>query len=306
MEENQEKNLDRHSGIVALAGRPNVGKSTLLNRLLGQKISIVSRKAQTTRQQVLGILTAESWQIVFIDTPGVIEPHDRLQEYMLQASFKAVSGADLVLMMIEASVGDILEDQPLLERLRGVDVPRLLLINKIDLMDKPRLLPLIAQFDKTGLFDSILPVSALTGDGLPELTREIVARLPKSPFLYSEDQIATQPMRFFVAELVRETIYDMLHDELPYASTVVVDEYKERPKNKIFIRTLIFVERESQKKIIIGRKGDQLKRIGQAARKKIEEFTGNGVYLELWVKVRDKWRKDSLFLKQAGFDPQAI
>ncbi|MFH1071501.1 MAG: GTPase Era, partial [Candidatus Glassbacteria bacterium] len=235
-----------------------------------------------------------------------IEPHDRLQEYMLQASFKAVSGADMVLMMIEASVGDILEDQPLLERLRGVDVPRFLLINKIDLMDKPRLLPLIAQFDKTGLFDSILPVSALTGDGLPELTREIVARLPKSPFLYSEDQIATQPMRFFVAELVRETIYDMLHDELPYASTVVVDEYKERPKNKIFIRTLIFVERESQKKIIIGRKGDQLKRIGQDARRKIEEFTGNGVYLELWVKVRDKWRKDSLFLKQAGFDPQAI
>jgi GTP-binding protein Era len=306
MEESRETNLKRRSGIVAIAGRPNVGKSTLLNQLLGQKISIVSHKAQTTRQQVLGILTGEAWQIVFIDTPGVMEPHDSLQEYMLQASFRAVSGADMVLMITEANVRDVLEEQALLERLRGVDVPRLLLINKIDLIDKSRLLPLIAKFHATGLFDSILPVSALTGDGLTELTREIVSRLPESPFLYSEDQLATQPMRFFAAELVRETLYEMLHDELPYASTVIVDEYKERPKNKIFVRTLIYVERESQKKIIIGRKGDQLKRIGQAARLKIEEFTGNGVYLELWVKVREKWRKDSLFLKQAGFDPQAI
>ena len=283
-----------------------MGKSTLLNRLLGQKISIVSHKAQTTRQQVLGILTGDNWQIVFIDTPGVMQPHDRLQEYMLQASFRAVSGADMVLVITEAKVGDTLEYQPLLERLRSVDVPRLLLINKIDLIDKPRLLPLIAEFDRTGLFEAILPVSALRGEGLEALVSEIICRLPASPFLYSEDQIATQPMRFFAAELVRETLFEMLHDELPYSSTVVVEEYKERPKNKIFIRTLIYVERESQKKIIIGRSGEQLKRIGLAARRKIEELTDTGIYLELLVKVRANWRRDSLFLKQAGFDPRAI
>lgn len=290
------------SGIVAIAGRPNVGKSTLLNAMLGQKISIVSRKAQTTRQQVLGILSRDNWQVAFIDTPGVIDPRDRLQEFMVRASFKAVSGADLVVVMIEARSRHDPELEELLKRLGGLDVPRLLVINKVDLVEKESLLPLIQRFDNSGIFEAIVPVSALHGEGVEELLGEIAGRLPEGPFLYDPEQIASQPMRFFAAELIRETIFESTRDELPYATTVAVDEYKERAAGKIYIRALIYVERESQKKIIIGRKGAQLKQIGRDARKKIEEFTGVGVFLELWVKVRAKWRKDLPFLQDSGFD----
>ena len=289
------------SGIVAIAGAPNVGKSTLLNNLLGQKLSIVSRKAQTTRQQVLGILTREGCQIVFLDTPGVIEPRDKLQEFMTRASFKAVSGADLVIVMVEATEQGITSDRQLFERISRVDVPCLLAINKVDLVKKPRLLPLIAEYADTGLFDEILPVSALKGEGLDELLTAVIERLPERPFLYSEDQLATQPVRFFAAELIRETLYELLHDELPYATTVVVEDFKERERNKIYIRAIIYSERESQKKIIIGRKGEQLKRIGRAARAKIEDFLESGIYLDLWVKVRQKWRKNGFFLNTAGY-----
>ena len=289
------------SGIVAIAGAPNVGKSMLLNNLLGQKISIVSHKAQTTRQQVLGILTREDCQIVFLDTPGVIQPRDKLQEFMTRASFKAVSGADLVIVMVEATEQGITADRQLFERISRVDVPCLLAINKIDLVKKPALLPLIAEYADTGLFEEILPVSALKGEGLSELLNAVVERLPEGPFLYSEDQLATQPIRFFAAELVRETLYEFLHDELPYATTVVVEDFKERERNKIYIRAIIYAERESQKKIIIGRKGEQLKRIGRTARAKIEDFLESGVYLDLWVKVRQKWRKNGFFLNTAGY-----
>jgi GTP-binding protein Era len=289
------------SGIVAIAGVPNVGKSTLLNNLLGQKLSIVSRKAQTTRQQVLGILTREDCQIVFLDTPGVIQPRDKLQEFMTRTSFKAVSGADLVIVMVEATEQGITADRQLFERISRVDVPCLLAINKVDLVKKLTLLPLIAEYADTGLFEEILPVSALKGEGLSELLDAVVQRLPEGPFLYSEDQLATQPVRFFAAELIRETLYELLHDELPYATTVVVEDFKERERNKIYIRAIIYAERESQKKIIIGRKGEQLKRIGRTARTKIEDFLESGVYLDLWVKVRQKWRKNGFFLNTAGY-----
>ena len=291
----------RKSGVVAIAGLPNVGKSTLLNTLLGQKISIVSRKAQTTRQQVLGILTGEDYQIAFLDTPGVIQPRDKLQEFMTRASFKAVSGADLVIVIVEATEPDSMADQQLLERISRVDVPRFLAINKVDLVKKPALLPLIAEYADTGLFEEILPISALKGDGLDELLGAVVKRLPEGPFLYSEDQLATQPIRFFASELIRETLYEFLHDELPYATTVLVEDFKERAGNRIYIRAIIYAERDSQKKIIIGRKGEQLKRIGKAARAKIEDFAESGVYLDLWVKVRQKWRKNGFFLNTAGY-----
>lgn len=291
----------RKSGIVALAGLPNVGKSTLLNTLLGQKISIVSRKAQTTRQQVLGILTGEDYQIVFLDTPGVIQPRDKLQEFMTRASFKAVSGADLVIVIVEATEPDLMADRQFLDRIGRVDVPRILAINKVDLVKKPSLLPLISEYADTGLFEEILPISALKGEGLAELLGAVVKRLPGGPFLYSEDQLATQPIRFFAAELIRETLCEFLHDELPYATTVLVEDYKERAANKIYIRAVIYAERDSQKKIIIGRKGEQLKRIGRAARAKIEDLVGSGVYLDLWVKVRQNWRKNDFFLNTAGY-----
>jgi GTP-binding protein Era len=292
----------KRSGVVAITGRPNVGKSTLLNNLLGQKLSIVSSKAQTTRQQILGILTRENSQIVFIDTPGFIEPHDRLQEFMIQASFKAVSGADLVILITEARERDTLADSILLDRLSKVDVPRIVAINKIDLVPKETLLPLMDEFRKTGLFEAIVPISAILGDGLDRLIAEIETRLAPGEFHYSEDQIATQPLRFFAAELIRETLYELLHDELPYATTVQVEEYKERPGKKVYIRALVYTERESQKKIIIGSQGAQLKKIGQVARRKIEEFIDNEVYLDLWVKVKEKWRKNKSFLNIAGYN----
>ncbi len=295
-----------HSGVVALVGKPNVGKSTLLNAMLGQKISIVSRKAQTTRQQVLGILSREDWQVAFIDTPGVMEPKDRLQEFMVKSSFKAVSGADLAVVMADARRGGEEEFDELLGRLARMDVPRVLAINKMDLVEKTSLLPLIRRFSDSGLFEAIVPVSALHGQGVNELLGEISSRLPAGPFLYDPEQIATQPMRFFAAELVRETIFEQTRDELPYATTVAVDEYKERAAGKVYIRALIYVERESQKKIIIGRKGALLKLIGRESRQKIEEFTGTGVFLELWVKVREKWRRDQPFLHESGFGKNQI
>ncbi len=297
------KETKQRSGVVAIAGRPNVGKSTLLNRMLGQKLSIVSHKAQTTRQQVLGILTEGDCQVAFIDTPGVMEPKTRLQELMVQASFKAVSGADLAVLLVDAADRGTPADTPLLERLGQVDVPRLLAINKIDLVgEKEELLPLIAEYHRTGLFEAIVPLSALKGDGVERLLGEIRRRLPQGPFLYSPDQIATQPMRFFAAELIRETIFELLHDELPYASTVMVEDYKEREQGKIYISAVIYTERDSQKRIIIGKGGQQLKRIGQLSRVKIEEFIEAGVYLELWVKVRENWRRNEDFLNTSGFD----
>ncbi len=298
----QNEKATTRSGIVALVGKPNVGKSTLLNAMLGQKLSIVSRKAQTTRQQVLGILSREDWQAAFIDTPGVMEPKDRLQEFMVQSSFRAVSGADLAVVMVDARRGRDDELDDLFERLARMDVPRVLAINKMDLVEKTALLPLIKRFSESALFKAIVPVSALHGQGVEELLGEIAGRIPDGPFLYDPEQIATQPMRFFAAELIRETIFEQTRDELPYATTVAVDEYKERATGKTFIKALIYVERDSQKKIIIGRKGALLKLIGRESRCKIEEFTGTGVFLELWVKVRDKWRKDQPFLHESGFD----
>lgn len=298
----QNEKATTRSGIVALVGKPNVGKSTLLNAMLGQKLSIVSRKAQTTRQQVLGILSREDWQAAFIDTPGVMEPKDRLQEFMVQSSFRAVSGADLAVVMVDARRGRDDELDDLFERLARMDVPRVLAINKMDLVEKTALLPLIKRFSDSALFETIVPVSALHGQGVEELLGEIAGRIPDGPFLYDPEQIATQPMRFFAAELIRETIFEQTRDELPYATTVAVDEYKERATGKTYIKALIYVERDSQKKIIIGRKGALLKLIGRESRGKIEEFTGTGVFLELWVKVRDKWRKDQPFLHESGFD----
>jgi len=284
---------ERHrSGVVAIAGRTNVGKSTLLNRILGQKLSIVSPKAQTTRQRVLGILTRPGFQAVFADTPGIIQPGNVLQEHMIQASFRAVSGADLSLLIIEATQPGHPDDKLLLKRLSLFKGPRILAINKIDLVSKKILLPQISEYDSSGLFVGIIPVSALQGDGVDTLVKEIAAHLPEGPVLYAEDQIAVQPLRFFASELLRETLYELLHEELPYATAVKVDEYKERPGQKTYIRALIYAERSSQKAIIIGRRGEMLKRIGKIARVKIEEFLGEKVYLELWVKVKGKWKKN--------------
>jgi len=302
-EKGQSLTINKRSGVVAIAGKPNVGKSTLMNNLLGQKISIVSSKAQTTRQQVFGIMSGPGYQALFIDTPGVIQPRDRMQKMMIQTSFKAVSGADIVIYILDASQNDASLEQELGGRLRSLKIPLILALNKIDLIEKERLLPLIAGYAKENLFEEIVPVSALGGDGLEELLAQVVKRLPAGDFMYSEEQIATQPMRFFAAELIRETIFEQLRQELPYAAAVMVEEYQERPGNKAYIKAVIYVEREGQKAILIGRGGEQLKKLGREARVKIEELAGSSVYLDLWVKVRENWRKNDSFLKMVGYTP---
>ncbi|MEA2062659.1 MAG: GTPase Era [Gemmatimonadota bacterium] len=293
-----------HCGVVALLGRPNVGKSTLLNRILEQKISIVSHKAQTTRQRVLGIFSRPGFQAVFADTPGIMQPHNKLQEYMVQASMRAVSGADLSLVIVDATGQSHPEDKSLFERLATLRGRRLLAINKIDLVEqKNLLLPRIAEYSAAGLFEEIIPVSALTGQGVDLLLDKIAANLPQGQFLYDEQQIAVQPLRFFAAELIRETLYEMLHEELPYATAVGIEEYREHSEKgrKTYIQALIYAERDSQKAIIIGRAGSMLKRIGRAARVKIEEMAGEPVYLELRVKVMEKWRANQSFLRMVGY-----
>ncbi|MBN2289506.1 MAG: GTPase Era [Candidatus Glassbacteria bacterium] len=289
------------SGVAAIAGRTNVGKSTLLNRILGQKLSIVSPKAQTTRQQVLAILTRPGFQVVFADTPGVMKPGSPLQEHMIKASFRALSGADLSLLIVEATLERHPDDSLLLEHLKLFKGPRILAINKIDLVPKEYLLPQIDSYHRGGLFEAIVPVSALKGEGVEALVGEIVRHLPAGPALYAEDQVAVQPLRFFASELIRETLYELLREELPYATAVKIDEYREQSGRKTYILALIYTERDSQKGIIIGRKGETLKRIGEVARKKIEKLAGEPVYLELRVKVKEKWSRNESFLNMVGY-----
>lgn len=289
------------SGIVAIAGRPNVGKSTLMNSMLGQKLSIVSAKAQTTRQRINGILTGEDFQIVFTDTPGIINPGNLLQESMIECSYRAMSGADAVMLVIDADQQDHPEDKVLIDWLKDLRLPSILVINKIDLVKKADLLPKIEEYSDFNIFQSVNPVCALTGDGNAGLLKELKNILPCGSPYYDKDQIAVAPMRFFAAELIRETIFETLYDEIPYTTTVQVEEYKEHRRKKTFIRAVIYTERDSQKAIIIGKNGQQLKKIGAASRLKIEEMSGEAVFLDLWVKVREKWRKNAAFLKEAGY-----
>lgn len=276
------------AGYVAIIGLPNVGKSTLLNRLLKVKLSIVSRKPQTTRNQIIGILTEGDAQAVFVDTPGVITPKYEVHSMMMKAIREALAGADIVLWLTD--VDTAVSGDELVKKLlpRGT---RLLAINKIDrAANKNELLPKIDHYQKMG-FDEVFLISALGGEGLDELKRAILARLPEGTFFFPEDQLTEHPERFFVGELIREQIFDAYGEEIPYASFVTVEEFKERDLGKYYIRAVVHVEKDSQKSIIIGRKGAALKRLGTKARKAIELFLEHEVFLDLWVKVKQNWRR---------------
>lgn len=286
-----------HCGYVAIIGKPNVGKSTLSNLLLGENLSIVTPKPQTTRHRILGILDGENYQIIFLDTPGLIaEPKYKLHELMNKTLYLALQDADLVILMIEP--------QPeLQEELQLLDIKKdtILVINKIDLIQKDLLLPLIDSIQKTYNFKEIIPISAIRRDGISQLFNCILKYLPLNLPYFPKDILTNQPERFFVGEIIREKIFEHYSQEIPYATTVVIEEFKEREGRKDYIRAIIYVERDSQRLILIGKKGEVLKKIGQSARQKIELFLGRPVFLELWVKTKKKWKDDIKALKELGY-----
>jgi len=286
------------SGYISIIGKPNVGKSTLLNRLLKIKLSIVTAKPQTTRKRILGILTEGEYQCYFLDTPGVIDPSYALQEQMVKQIKKAITDADIIVWMINPWFKP--EDYPATFLKACKKKPVLCVINKIDLVQKGELLKVIDEVKELPVKE-IIPISALSGDGIEACKKNIFKYLHEGPFLYPEEDISDQPERFFVAELIREKVFTSFSKEIPYSTCVLIDEFKERERGKDFIRAIIYVERKSQKGILIGKNGEALKKVGEQARRAIEEFLGRGVYLELWVKVKEKWRKDRKFLKELGY-----
>ncbi len=298
-------NQDRpfRSGYVAIAGEPNVGKSTLLNALLGQKLSIVTRKPQTTRQRVVGILNREDAQIIFLDTPGLLDPKYLLQEKMLDAARLALADADVILVLNEFRKGTELDPrvESELARPSAAAAVRVLVINKVDTVARQEVLPIIDHFAKLGRFHAIIPISASKGENLDRLVDVVVDSLPVHPAYYPDDIASEAPERFFAAELIRETIFEQFREEIPYSTAVEIREFKERETGVAYILADIIVERKSQKGILIGRRGESLKGVGTAARAKIEAFLDRPVFLELYVKVGKDWRGSDDWMNKLGY-----
>ena len=288
------------AGYVTLLGRPNAGKSTLLNRLIGEHLSIVTSKAQTTWQRVTGILTVDSDQLIFLDTPGLLEAKDLLQRAMLGAALEALSEADVVLLVIDSSRRPDTKETARIERaLEEARAPIVVALNKIDEATSDQVSAWDAWLAKN-VEGSVHHVSALEGDGAESLLAAVREKLPDSPFLYPDDEIASDPVRFFVAELVRECIFELYHQEIPYSVMCQVEEFREG-QDPVYIQMNVFVERKSQKGIVIGNKGAAIRALGTCARVKIEHFLGERVYLDLWVKPLKAWRKNRSHLNQLGF-----
>ncbi|MFZ2447142.1 MAG: GTPase Era [Syntrophobacteraceae bacterium] len=291
------------SGYVAIVGAPNVGKSTLLNKLLRQKISITAPKPQTTRNRIVGILTAPGYQMILVDTPGIHKAQDDFNRSLVDTALSTLNEADAVCFMIEPEGSGRQVNEYIVENLREVRTPAILVINKVDAVkNKAELLPLIESYRQRLDFRAVVPISALRGDGVPELMDEILSLLPDGPQYYPDEFVTDQPERFFVAELIREKIFRLAHQEVPYAVAVLVEKFTEIPeRNRIEIDATIHVERDSQKAIIIGKGGQMLKEIGKQARGEIEAFLGCHVYLGLFVRVTKNWRKDARALQDFGY-----
>jgi GTP-binding protein Era len=287
------------SGFVSIVGRPNSGKSTLLNRLVGEKVSIVTDKPQTTRHVVRGIVTRSEGQITFLDTPGIHKPIHRMNERMMKSVKDAMADVDLVLLIVDASAAFGRGEAFTLELLKPVKTKKFLLLNKIDRIQKKKLLPIMDQYSKLGDFEEIIPISALKGENTEQLLQEIFKNLQEGPMFYPADQISDQQQRTIAAELIREQAILLTEEELPYSTAVVIDRFEEGEKICRILAS-IFVERESQKAIVIGKAGQKLKEIGTAARKEAESFLGVKVFLELHVKVKKGWRDDEDMLRTLG------
>jgi len=287
-------------GYAAIIGLPNAGKSTLLNTLLGQKISIVTRRPQTTRHRIMGILTDTDSQIIFLDTPGILNPAYKMQEHLVSFIHKSVEDANVIVLIVDATNGK--SNFGLIETILGrSDKPVILLINKIDLIKKAEVLELIEKYQSLFGFQTIIPISARNNDGVQLVLDEIKKVLPVHPKFFPEDEITEHTERFLTSELIREAIFDRYYDEIPYSCHVQIEEFKERENGMIFILAYIFIEKDSQKSIIIGKDGTMIRALGIDARSKIEEFLDSKIYLELRVKVEPNWRKMEKSLQRFGY-----
>ena len=291
-----------HSGFVALIGAPNVGKSTLVNRLVGTKVSIVTHKVQTTRALIRGIIIHNNTQIVLVDTPGIFTPKRRLDRAMVTTAWSGAKDADIVLVLVDAAKGLDEETEEVFASLSKVKQEKILVINKVDSVPRPSLLELTKKLNEGQTFSETFMISALKGTGCDDLLDYLAKKLPEGPWYYPEDQISDMPMRQLAAEITREKLYMRLHNELPYASTVETESWEERPDGSVKINQIIYVEREGQKKIVLGTKGETIKAIGQAARKELMEILEQKVHLFLFVKVRDHWSDDPERYREMGLD----
>lgn len=289
------------SGFVAIIGRPNVGKSTLLNRIIGQKIAIMSDKAQTTRNKIQGVYTTDHSQIVFIDTPGIHKPKHKLGDFMVEAAYSALREVDAVLFLVSADQKRGPGDNFIIERLKNVEAPVFLIINKIDTIHPDALFEIIEDYQALMPFAEIMPISATEGNNVPKLLETLETYLEEGPQYYPADQVTDHPEYFVVSELIREKVLHLTHEEVPHSVAVVVEDMSRDEYDKIHVRANIIVERTSQKGIIIGKGGKMLKNIGIKARKDIENLLGDHVYLELWVKVEKNWRDKQRQLQSFGY-----
>lgn len=292
---------EHKSGFVAIVGRPNVGKSTLLNRIVGQKIAIMSDKAQTTRNKIQGVYTTPEAQLIFIDTPGIHKPKHRLGDFMVEAAYSALKEVDAVLFMISADQKRGRGDDFIIERLKNVHSPVYLIINKIDKIHPDELLGIIEDYSTQMPFAQVIPISATEGNNVERLMDVLVSEMPEGPQYFPDDQVTDHPEYFIVSELIREKVLFLTRDEVPHSVAVVVDSMKRNENDKIHIQATIIVERDSQKGIIIGKGGKMLKQVGTKARKDIENLLGDKVFLELCVKVQKDWRDKKVYLQDFGY-----
>ena len=290
------------SGFISILGRPNVGKSTLFNRILGDRIAIVAEKPQTTRNRILGIKNVEGGQFIFLDTPGIHQGRSELNRRMVSTAITSGRDSDVLLFLMEASSPLVEKDWQMIKSLKGNNGVPFLVINKIDLVKRENLLPIIDQYRRLHPFQAIIPISAITGEGVEILLDEILKVLPESPRYYPEDMMTDQTERFLVSEIIRGKVIGQSYQEIPYSTAVTIEEFKERPeKNMVVIKGTIHVERDSQKKILIGKGGQKLRKIGEEARKEVEALLGIKVFLELWVDVEKNWTRDPLALNRLGY-----
>jgi GTPase len=290
------------TGFVSLIGRPNAGKSTLLNRLVGTKLAIVSDKPQTTRNRILGVKNYPDAQVVFLDTPGIHRPLHRMNVRMVDAAVDTIREVDVVGLVVDVTEPPGKGDRFVFDLVKNAKAPVFLILNKIDLIKKSRLLPMIQGYAQAGTFAEIIPLSASTGDNVDRLEKALIERLPEGEALYPEDYLTDQPERFFASEIVREKLLQFTHAEIPFSSAVVVDRFEEpeEPKGLLKLYCTIVVERESQKPIVVGRSGEMIKRIGTAARADLERFFDTRVFLDLHVRVKSEWREDDTVLDDIG------
>ncbi len=299
------KNQGFKSGFVAIVGMPNVGKSSLINTIVGQKIAIISDKPQTTRNKILAIYTTDEEQIVFTDTPGIHKPHNKLGEFMVSEAKHTVKDTDIVVFMVDATRKIQEMERKIAADVKATGAPCILVINKIDLVQKEKLLPLIADYSSMTDFDAVVPISAKNNDGVDLLLNDIREFLEEGPKFYYDDMITDQPEKQIAAEIIREKMLRTLSREIPHGSAVVIEEFKEE-EDLLSIRAEIYCEKESHKGIIVGKGGEMLKRIGSYAREDLEAFFGMKVYLNLWVKVKEKWRDSDFNLNNFGFNPKDL